>query len=67
MSPVRNAYIAINLGNMVNTANYTNNPAYIQLLPITNATQAAQDIANIPIAPGTKVHLPPSPTRRSHG
>ncbi|KAF8442997.1 hypothetical protein L210DRAFT_481222 [Boletus edulis BED1] len=30
--------MAINLGNMVNIANYTNNTAYIQLLPITNAT-----------------------------
>ncbi|KAG6374709.1 hypothetical protein JVT61DRAFT_4079 [Boletus reticuloceps] len=47
MSPVRNAYIAINLGNMVNTANYTNDTAYIQLLPIKNASQAAQDFANI--------------------
>lgn len=47
MSPVRNAYMLINFGNLVNAATPLTDTAYIQLLPITNATQAAQDFAKV--------------------
>ncbi|KAG9315851.1 aspartic peptidase domain-containing protein [Chiua virens] len=49
MAFLRNAYMLINFGNMVNAAAATpsTDTAYIQLLPITNATQAAEDFARI--------------------
>jgi len=37
----------INFGNLVDAATPSTATAYIQLLPITNATQAAQDFANV--------------------
>lgn len=49
LSPVRNSYILINFGDMVNNA--TSDPstttAYIQLLPITNATEASKDFTHV--------------------
>ncbi|KAF8133716.1 aspartic peptidase domain-containing protein [Boletus edulis] len=48
MSFLRNAYMLVNFGNMLNTTtNPSTSTAYIQLLPITNATQAAQDFTNV--------------------
>lgn len=47
ISPVRNSYLLINFGNLVNAATPSTDTAYIQLLPITNATQAAQDFAEV--------------------
>lgn len=37
----------INSGNLVNAATPSTDTAYIQLLPITNATQAAEDFASV--------------------
>ncbi|KAH0831987.1 aspartic peptidase domain-containing protein [Lanmaoa asiatica] len=47
MAFLRNSYMLINFGNLVNAATPSTDTAYIQLLPITNATQAAQDFANV--------------------
>lgn len=45
--PVRNSYILINFGNLVNATTPLTDTAYIQLLPITNATQASKDFASV--------------------
>jgi len=37
----------INFGNLVNAAAPSTDTAYIQLLPLTNATEAAQDFASV--------------------
>ncbi|KAF9220897.1 acid protease [Gyrodon lividus] len=42
-----NAYMLIDFGNLVNAATPLSDTAYIQLLPITNATNAAQDFASV--------------------
>ncbi|KAF8443005.1 aspartic peptidase domain-containing protein [Boletus edulis BED1] len=48
MSFLRNAYMLVNFGNMLNTTtNPSTSTAYIQLLSITNATRAAQDFTNV--------------------
>ncbi|KAF8555756.1 acid protease [Imleria badia] len=47
MAFLRNAYLLINFGNLVNAASPSTDTAYIQLLPMTNATQAAQDFAEV--------------------
>ncbi|KAG9315853.1 aspartic peptidase domain-containing protein [Chiua virens] len=47
MAFLRNAYMLIDFGNMVNAATPSTDTAYIQLLPITNATQAAEDFASV--------------------
>ncbi|KIJ62531.1 hypothetical protein HYDPIDRAFT_93865 [Hydnomerulius pinastri MD-312] len=47
MAFLRNAYMLIDFGDLINAATPTSNTAYIQLLPITNATEAAQDFANV--------------------
>lgn len=47
MPQVRNSYMLINFGNLVDAATPSTDTAYIQLLPITNTTQAAQDFANV--------------------
>ena len=47
MSTVRNAYMLINFGNLLNAATPSTDTAYIQLRPMTNATEAAQDFANV--------------------
>ncbi|KAG8214531.1 aspartic peptidase domain-containing protein [Butyriboletus roseoflavus] len=47
MAFLRNAYMLINFGNLVNATTPSTDTAYIQLLPLTNATQAAHDFAEI--------------------
>ncbi|KAF8548753.1 acid protease [Imleria badia] len=48
ISPVRNVYMVINFGNLVNATEFpSTSTAYIQLLSITNATEAAKDFANV--------------------
>ncbi|KAF8133713.1 aspartic peptidase domain-containing protein [Boletus edulis] len=47
MAFLRNAYMLIDFGNLVDAASPSTDTAYIQLLPITNATEAAQDFAKV--------------------
>jgi hypothetical protein len=44
---VRNAYMLINFGNLVNAATPSSDTAYIQLLPMTDAAKAAQDFLSV--------------------
>ncbi|KAH7885425.1 aspartic peptidase domain-containing protein [Phlebopus sp. FC_14] len=47
MAFLRNAYMLVNFGNLLNAATPSSSTAYIQLLPITNGAQAAQDFASV--------------------
>jgi len=47
MAFLRNAYMQINFGNLVNAATPSTSTAYIQLLPLTDAAKASQDFANV--------------------
>ncbi|KIJ17962.1 eukaryotic aspartyl protease [Paxillus involutus ATCC 200175] len=47
MAFLRNAYMLINFGNLVNAATPSSDTAYIQLLPMTDAAKAAQDFLSV--------------------
>ncbi|KIJ62532.1 hypothetical protein HYDPIDRAFT_114175 [Hydnomerulius pinastri MD-312] len=47
MGFLRNAYLLVNFGNLLNASTPETTTAYIQLLPTTNATEAAADFAQV--------------------